>query len=207
MGLWGTAQGLRALAHSAPTSHSPPPRGGFSAAHSPHLGTLGRTTTATLCLGAAGWHQQETLESTCRSLSVGAGGRPVHTHGVSRRRGRQQLVHSVGDPVIWVPSASRCRGWGRWRLKLGVTCPPWVGVVGCGEGGDFLAAALHFPLALGPGNYVADSDCQNLCSPIPSSAQSPRLLCDVARWCRVRCGARAQILPRWVGAEAWALHF
>lgn len=30
-----------------------------------------------------------------------------------RKGGRQQLVRSVGDPLVWVPSASRCRGWGR----------------------------------------------------------------------------------------------
>lgn len=105
-----------------------------------------------------------------------------------RKGGRQQLVHSVGDPLIWVPSASRCRSWGRWTLKLGVTCPPWVGVVGCGRrGGDFPSPGLS--LASGPGNDVADPDRRSPSFPIPSSAQRPWLSCDVARRCCVRRGA------------------
>ena len=58
-------------------------------------------------------------------------------------------MHQVGDPLIWEHSASWCRGWGRWRLKLGVT---WVGVVGRGTGADSPSPShgLAYFLCTGP---------------------------------------------------------
>lgn len=109
-------------------------------------------------------------------------------------------MHQVGDPLIWEHSASWCRGWGRWRLKLGVA---WVGVVGRRTGADSPSPShglAYFPCT-GPWKLRSGFWLQESVRSRPLLRSSPRLLCDGARRFQVCCGVRDQILLGW--ADGW----
>lgn len=80
---------------------------------------------------------------------MGVRGSRAHPWGLSEGR-------ETAGCARWVTPTPVHRLWG---LKLRVTCPPQVGVMGCEDGGDFPSPgrSVAFSLALGPGNYSAES--------------------------------------------------